>query len=529
MRGRPQRKAAAHPPLNRLASELPSTTPGEPSSFPDAMTNLRPQPACCETVTATEMLDHSDPWHYNAASTVENWENLTREGDAMTREIEWSSMVRVIAVTLVAACLGGAVTVEAAKALGTDADAEAGMKTESSVSSSDDVDSDAAAQTSTSSSIGGMQSKFQIHGFLTQAYAVADFTTGGPNSDEIAIGIPEQGTTDYRFLALQFRYQMTDKDLMVVQLSSRALGESPIELVEDEIELDFAFYERRLADNTSIKVGRIQIPLGIFNEFRDVGPLLPFYRPPYTFYREGTFTSETVDGALLSHTFWASSDWSLEADLYAGEWDLVELSVFDPRETPKIAHTKDSFGTQLWLNTPIRGLRLGVGFQRRNITGGQEGVFRAEGERSRLDDYFFSLEGNFTRFVVRAEWRKYGGPFVSPQLGFTSRGFNENYYLQLGYHFTEKFRIYGQTEFAGVKNHSDFFTQESDIDFRTDDGLAINYAFSPTVVLKAEYHWYDGEISGFVPVVTPDGLRLQPTVIEFNDGTYSILSLAVSF
>ena len=126
------------------------------------------------------------------------------------------------------------------------------------------------------------------------------------------------------------------------------------------IELDWAFYERRLADNTSIKVGRVQIPLGIFNEIRDVGTILPFYRPPFVMYREGTFTSETVDGVVLSHTFAAESDWSLDFDVYGGEWELVETDFQVETAEPFIARAEDAWGVQLWLNTPLSGLRFGL-------------------------------------------------------------------------------------------------------------------------------------------------------------------------
>ena len=70
--------------------------------------------------------------------------------------------------------------------------------------------------------------RFQFHGFLTQAYATANFTDLGPTPDEVILGIPEDGTSSYRFLAMQFRYEISDRDLVVIQLSSRALGDSPI-------------------------------------------------------------------------------------------------------------------------------------------------------------------------------------------------------------------------------------------------------------------------------------------------------------
>ena len=100
--------------------------------------------------------------------------------------------------------------------------------------------------------------------FSTERPPNPDGSPAGPTTQELSIGIPEDGTTDYRTLALQFRYDISDKDTMIIQLSSRALGIAPIGDLEDEIELDWAFYERRVGDNTSIKIGRILIPIGIF-------------------------------------------------------------------------------------------------------------------------------------------------------------------------------------------------------------------------------------------------------------------------
>lgn len=365
--------------------------------------------------------------------------------------------------------------------------------------------------------------KFHFHGFLTQAWADASFTDGGPRADEVIIGIPEDGTTEYRFLAIQFRYQITPKDIMVVQLSNRALGDSPIGLIEDDIELDWAFYERRLADVTSIKVGRIQIPLGIFNEFRDVGTLLPFYRPPFTFYREGSFTSETVDGALFSHIFFADKDWNLNFDFYAGEWELVEADVFDITAPPKIANAEDAYGVQLWLHTPVTGLRIGAGYQKRDITGGQEGIFRPVGESSELEDYYYSLEYVRDKFVLRAESRTFGGDVVFPQ--FQARAFTTISYAQVGFHIHERFRIYLQSELAEINQHGAIFTEDISFDFRTDNGIAINYLFTPNIVLKGEYHEIESEESQNVP--TPNGL--MPVYFQFDNGSYTIVSLAVSF
>ncbi|MEM8997838.1 MAG: hypothetical protein AAGF23_23860, partial [Acidobacteriota bacterium] len=108
-------------------------------------------------------------------------------------------------------------------------------------------------------------SKFAIHGFLTQAYADQSFAegplfdfAGEPSFSEASLGIPESGTFDYRTLAIQFRYEISPRDIVVVQLSNEANGDAPADEFRDEIELDYAFYERRIGEQTSLKVGRVQ-------------------------------------------------------------------------------------------------------------------------------------------------------------------------------------------------------------------------------------------------------------------------------
>lgn len=372
--------------------------------------------------------------------------------------------------------------------------------------------------------------RFEFHGFLTQAYATSSFSDLGPTPQEVILGIPEDGTSDYRFLALQFRYEISPKDIVVVQLSSRSLGESPINDVEDDIELDWAFYEHRLTPDTSVKVGRIQIPFGIFNEIRDVGTILPFYRPPFNFYNEGSFTSETVDGLLFHHTFFSASDWPLDFDVYYGEFELVEQAVFDPTEEPAIATAKDSWGVQLWLNTPWSGLRVGVGTQRRSVFGGQEGIFRPVGEDTDFEDNYASLELMADKFVFRTEYRENKAPLESPAFGFSIDNSQDTFYAQLGYYFTEKLHAYVQYEDSVVVQSSPVFTVDEDtVNLAQDLGFALNYHFSPNLVLKLEYHEIDQEIPTFVPVFTPGGFAIQPVNIPSDNGSYSIATLAVSF
>ncbi len=386
---------------------------------------------------------------------------------------------------------------------------------------------------------GGALSKFSVHGFLTQAYATANLSSGNdffivtPTSDELSLGIPEDGTTGYRNMAIQFRYDISPKDVMIIQFSSRELGNSPIQQLEDEIELDWAFYQRQLGDQTSLKVGRVQIPLGIFNEIRDVGTILPFYRPPFVAYREGSFTSETVDGLVLSHTFAAESDWSLDFDVYAGEWELAEID-FQIAERPAfVARAEDAWGFQLWLNTPVPGLRFGVAHHQEEVSGGVVPAFRLPGESVPQEHTWLSVDYVGGKFVLRAE-------AVNAKLDGSTTFFENELstgYVQVGYHITDKFRIYAQYEEGNGEIPAGDITRllgipvlaDVDVRFRTDTGIALNYLFSPNLVLKAEHHFdIDNEQFTFVPdQIPPTGL--VPLNGIAGGAEYTIVSLSASF
>ena len=128
---------------------------------------------------------------------------------------------------------------------------------------------------------------------------------------------------------------------------------------ESDVSLDWAFYQRAFHEGTTLKIGRMPIPRGIYNELRSVGVALPMYRPPVVFYDEGAYYSETIDGAIVSHTFAESSPWSLETHGYVGGWRSLAYDTWSEQYSIQRVRAENAVGTQLWLNTPIDGVRLG--------------------------------------------------------------------------------------------------------------------------------------------------------------------------
>lgn len=333
----------------------------------------------------------------------------------------------------------------------------------------------------------GTGPKITFHGFLTQAYAQSD--------GHQIFGIDEEGTADYRSAALQIRADLSERNVFVAQFSHERFGASRIQEAKEDLELDWLFYERRFGD-ASVKVGRVQIPFGIYNEVRDVGTLLPFYRPSHNFYGEVAYSSETVDGIVLSHDL-ALGDWGLETDFHYGDWEFLERDFLTGAYVNRAVD--DSFGVELWLQTPLPGLRVGAGGMRFDI----ETPFPDK----TWDVYHFSLAGDFERFSFHGEVKDVLIGESDLYLG----------YAHLGVHLTEKWTVNLQKELFELRT-------EGFPSFEVDDEriLGISYAFDPSLVLKVEHHWSEGGfwLESYVPA---------PGDFSIPETRYWLASLSTSF
>ena len=237
-------------------------------------------------------------------------------------------------------------------------------------------------------------SGFTFHGALTQAY--------GRSDGETVLGIPERGTSDYRTVSLQFGYALGSSDRIVIQLAHERIGESPAMAFRHDVELDWAFYEHRFSDAFGVKAGRVQIPRGIFNEIRDIGTLLPFYRPPSAFYSESIGASEAVDGVVVSGHLRRNRPWSIDADLYGGGWNSLQSG----RSGLERTRVENALGFHAWLQTPVKGLRVGGGAHRMTTRSEAAGVKT----QTNAAQYNVAAEGVFGPVVLRAEHARLHDP-----------------------------------------------------------------------------------------------------------------------
>jgi hypothetical protein len=285
---------------------------------------------------------------------------------------------------------------------------------------------------------------------------------------------------------------------LLLQFSHERIGIDPRAAFLPDVAFDWAFYEHRFPTDTTVRVGRVPIPLGIYNEIRDVGTLLPFYRPSDRFYNDTNFFSETLDGAVITQLI-GKGRWSVDLEPFAGGYSTLAISGSTPLTR---ARASDVLGMAVWLKTPVEGLRVGItGFRstlRRDLVVPPPSPAPAP-EKRRL--WMASLDGSFTRLTVRSEYSqtKDGDSRDRCYYALVSVPVKK---VTLNAQYT-KFWV---SWFAG-------FNQGIISGGARDLAAGVNYSFRPNLVVKLEAH--DGEAIA---------IRVTPLV-----NRYMIASLAASF
>jgi hypothetical protein len=333
---------------------------------------------------------------------------------------------------------------------------------------------------------------FVFHGYLSQAFAVSD--------GHQILGIPDSGTADYRTAALQFRATVSRNDAFVVQLSQERLGDSPVMKVRSEIDLGWIFYERRLGDASSLRLGKVKIPIGIYNEIRYVGPLLPFFRTADALYGEGSYTFDSMNGAVFSTRLFGGRRFSIDADAYAGEWRLLQI------DFATYARAKKGLGGQLWLNTPVRGLRGGLAANRATW---EDSIGAPPGSRATHERWVASLDANGARYRLNAELAKES---------FDGNAFTAGYLLGT-WRVNDKLSVNLQTSRSRLELGAPL---DFDEEMTRDHAVGLSYAFRRDLVLKVENHWARGRMFDETEFAT----NLRTPVLRAD---YVIVSLSTLF
>jgi len=193
-----------------------------------------------------------------------------------------------------------------------------------------------------------------IHGFVSQGYL--------KSTDNNYQGNTADGTFEFNEIGMNFSTQLTDELRLGIQFFARDLGN----LDNDKIIVDWAYGDYNLTDWFGVRAGKMKMPVGMYNEVRDVDMLRTNILMPQGVYNESwrsTFNAIKGIGIYGSVTAGALGTFNYQAQ--SGVLDITDDSGLNKYIEDQLESQFDSYNLSstnvfnlVW-ETPLPNLKLG--------------------------------------------------------------------------------------------------------------------------------------------------------------------------
>lgn len=300
--------------------------------------------------------------------------------------------------------------------------------------------------------------KFTINGFGFQ-----DYRQSNANVYE---GADRRGTWENGILALVMSAKLSDRDIVWTQLESKST---------EPTEFTWAYIDHRFNDNLSVRIGRVKVPYGLYNEFIDNKALqLSAVRPSAYSFR-ADMVHDAYKGIGID---WTSG--SLFTQIYGG-------NVYTPASNAAITdtfHDRRLIGTRITWNTPYEGLRFmfsGWDSQTEDNTG--IAANPPLGQIGKENRAMWSVEYVSDQLDIKGEHNHHGTPTTTAGPGVSTNA----WYIQGGY----KMGLW--TPYARF----DYFIGDQSIpsdpgSFQKNWVIGVNYKINENVNARIEDHVIHG-------------------------------------
>jgi hypothetical protein len=355
--------------------------------------------------------------------------------------------------------------------------------------------------------------RFSFHGSLNAAYGKSD---GLP-----VFGINKDGTSDYRAVSMVLGYQISNKDRFVTQLLHRRIGTSPLSASEPAVGAVWAFYERKFDNGATLKFGRNPLPRGIFNEVRFVGTLLPFYRVGAPVYGE---TLEYIDGVVGNKSFDLGGRWNLDASVFGGGFDIRAVLPSQTGSQVIRLRAENSAGTQLWLQTPIDGVRLGAFVNNYQQT--PRASLPEASRPNRSTTTLYSFDAVKEHGFLRAEYTSFDSKSAAGRSHF------DGWYTLAGVKPVPRLTLAAEYSASNQRVLLPAPIEPIMLPVSKDIALGAAWAVTPALVFKLEGHRQEGySFDVGIPSVIPpsSGPPFRATLAPAAKAFYGLASIAISF
>ena len=151
-----------------------------------------------------------------------------------------------------------------------------------------------------------------MHGFISQGYL--------KSSDNNYQGNTEDGTFEFNEFGINFSTELTNELRVGIQFFARDLGN----LDNDKIMVDWAYGDYRLYDWLGFRAGKMKMPVGMYNEVRDIDMLRTNILMPQGVYNESwRSTFNAIKGIGIYGSFSAGA---LGTFSYQGQTGVISIT-----------------------------------------------------------------------------------------------------------------------------------------------------------------------------------------------------------
>ncbi|MEK6726050.1 MAG: porin [Deltaproteobacteria bacterium] len=292
-----------------------------------------------------------------------------------------------------------------------------------------------------------VEDRVEIHGYGHQGYL--------QTTDNTYLNTDTNGTWDYNALALLFTAKIDDKSKIWMQLYGNS----------EKMRLDWVFIDYQLTGNLTGRAGQIKMPLGLYNEIRDIKFLQLSMLQPMLYQEAAEIAHEAYSGVSIVYNRDFGGG-NLSWDAYLGQGVDFEASA--------TLKNRSLVGGRVTYKTPVDGLR----FMASAYNNKKENTALAE--KGALKTWVLSADYTNNNWDIKAEYANMDNDLEGES--------SNTYYAQAGYTLGEKW-----TPFVRY----DYLT--TDVAERTDPSyyqkttvLGLNCKINDSIAVRLENHWNNG-------------------------------------
>ncbi|MBA3029978.1 MAG: hypothetical protein FP816_14385 [Desulfobacteraceae bacterium] len=361
-----------------------------------------------------------------------------------------------------------------------------------------------------------------VHGFVSQGYLKTDQNN--------FVDRTEDGTFEFNEAAINFSLEPMDSLRIGLQLMSRDMGDSG----NNDLYLDWGYADYRWKDSLGFRVGQIKVPMGFYNQNRDVDFLRTFVFLPQCIYNENYRAFRTAYrgvevygnipmgslGDMEYEVLLGTPEMDTDEPLFKGMFQLYALGIGTPTYKDADIYLDYGLASALRWNTSVDGLRFGFSNLHAKVeadstitgspyTSGANVSFVWEQEY----DYFYVLSSEYLwkNFKFAAEYSRKKSKTNYSYVGLVNRKSNtvaESYYGSISYRFSDLLEIgtYYAENYPNVDDRDGSEQTSNNLMPQKDWTVSVRLDVLQNMSLKFETHFIDG-VTDLLNVNHPDGFE----------------------